>query len=295
MKKVIDISKFQGNIQWSKVKEDVDGVIIRLGYRGYTTGKIVTDSYAKVNIAGAKAQGIPFGVYFFPCSISTAEAIEEAEWIHAQVKDLDLSFPIYLDSEVADTKFGKGRADNLSKQDRTNLLIALGNHLKGLGHTVGVYASTSWFNSRLDVSKFPTDYKLWVAQYASKCTFAGEKAAWQFTSEAICNGISGNVDMSYYYDDFINQSATVIAQNPYPEPERMLYKKTPMQYGNDVRWLQYELIRHGCLPEKNAKGKSNIDGWLGNDTSKAIGAFQTKAGIKVDKKCGSITREYLKK
>lgn len=293
MKKVIDVSSHQGNIQWSKVKNAVDGVIIRLGYRGYSTGKIVSDSYARVNIVGAKAQGIPFGVYFFPCSISTAEAIEEAEWIHSQVKDLDLSFPIFLDSEVADTKFGKGRADNLSKQDRTNLLIALGNHLKGLGHTVGVYASTSWFNIRLDVSKFPSDYKLWVAQYASKCTFVGEKAAWQFTSKAICNGISGNVDMSYYYEDFGSTSET--AQNPYLEPTRLLYKKIPMQHGNDVKWLQYELVRHGCLAEKNAKGKSNIDGWLGIETSLAVISFQKKVNIDVDGKVGPVTRRELKK
>lgn len=293
MKKVIDVSSHQGNIQWSKVKNAVDGVIIRLGYRGYSTGRIVSDSYAKVNIAGAKAQGIPFGVYFFPCSISTAEAIEEAEWIHAQVKDLDLQFPIYLDSEVADVKGKKGRADNLSKQDRTNLLLALMNHLKGLGHEVGVYASKSWFLERLDVSKFPSDCKLWVAQYASKCTFVGEKAAWQFTSQAICDGIGGRVDMSYYYEDFGNTS--VASQNPYTEPTRLLYKRIPMQKGNDVKWLQYELIRHGCLPEKNSKGKSNIDGWLGDDTANAIGVFQEMRDLKVDKKCGPITMAELKK
>lgn len=294
MKKVIDVSSYQGNIQWSKVKNAVDGVIIRLGYRGYSTGRIVQDTNAQVNIAGAKAQGIPFGVYFFPCSTSTAEAIEEAEWIHAKIKDLDLSFPIYLDSEVADAKNRKGRADNLSKQDRTNLLIALGNHLKRYGHEVGVYASTYWFNNNLDVSKFPSDYKLWVAQYASKCTFSAKPySAWQFTSSAICDGINGRVDMSYYYDSFADASETT--QNPYPEPTRLLYKKIPMQYGEDVKWLQYELIRHNCLSTKNAKGKSNIDGWLGYDTSTAIKVFQTKAGIDVDGKVGAITRRELKK
>ncbi len=295
MKKVIDVSKHNENIQWSKVKSAVDGVIIRIGYRGYSKlGKIAKDPMADVNIKGCQAQGIPYGVYFFPCPITTAEAIEEAEWIHSQVKDLDLSFPIYLDSEVAEPKFGSGRADNLSKQDRTNLLLALMNHLKRYGHEVGVYASTAWFNNRLDVSKLPTYCKLWVAQYAGKCTFTARKySAWQFTSQAICDGIDKRVDMSYYYDKF-STNVTVTTKNPYTEPKRLLCRKTPMQYGNDVKWLQYELIRHGCLPENNAKGKSNIDGWFGDATAIAVHAFQKQAKITVDGKVGAITRKYLK-
>lgn len=291
--KVIDVSRHNGNIQWSKVKNAVDGVIIRIGYRGYSkTGRIAEDSYAKVNIRGCQEQGIPYGVYFFPCAITTAEAIEEAEWIHSYVKGLKLSFPIFLDSEVAEAVKKSGRSDNLSKQDRTNLLLATINHLKNYGHEVGVYASTSWFNNRLDASKFPADCKLWVAQYASKCTYAGKYVGWQYTSSAICDGISGRVDMSYWYDE-VNTSVTSL--NPYTEPTRLLYKKIPMQHGNDVKWLQYELVRHGCLAEKNAKGKSNIDGWLGDDTANATGVFQEMVGIKVDKKCGPITRAELKK
>jgi len=95
--------------------------------------------------------------------------------------------------------------------------------------------------------------------------------------------------------DEITVPAVPVTDNPYPEPTRLLYRKTIMQRGDDVRWLQYELIRHGCLPRLNAKGKSNKDGILGDVTSAAIGVFQAKAGITVDKKCGPITRAYLKK
>lgn len=289
MKKVIDVSKHNGNIQWSKVKNAVDGVIIRIGYRGYSkTGRIAEDSYAKVNIRGCQEQGIPYGVYFFPCAITTAEAQEEADWIHNYVQGMKLSFPIFLDSEVAEAVKKSGRSDRLDRTDRTNLLLVTINRLKEYGHEVGVYASTSWFNNRLDVSRFPADCSLWVAQYASKCTYEGAKIAWQYTSSASVDGVSGRCDLSEWY-------GSLTAQNPYTEPKRLLHKKIPMQHGNDVKWLQYELIRHGCLPEKNSRGKSNIDGLFGKDTEEAVLIFQAKVGIEIDGKVGAITRTHLKK
>ena len=93
-----------------------------------------------------------------------------------------------------------------------------------------------------------------------------------------------------------NGSAASSSDNSsYPEPTRLLYRKSPMMTGDDVKWLQEKLIKHGCLPAKNSKGKTNIDGYLGDDTSAAIGKFQTMVGIEVDKKCGPITRKYLNK
>lgn len=84
------------------------------------------------------------------------------------------------------------------------------------------------------------------------------------------------------------------ADGSYPEPTRVLYYKTPMMTGEDVKWLQSKLIERGCLAAKNTKGQSNIDGKLGKDTANAIGRFQAIARIKVDKKCGPETRKHLK-
>ena len=294
MKKVIDVSANQGTINWSKVKGQVDGVIIRLGYRGYgKAGKFALDTKAMQNIKGCRENGIPYGIYFFPTSITVDEAIEEAEWIHSYIKNYkdELTFPIFLDSETAETKHRSGRSDNLDKRTRTNLLNVIMQRLKELGYSYGVYASKSWFLENLIPQDFIQGCHLWVAQYASQCTYVGDKDGWQYTSQAMVDGITNRVDMSYWYADF----GSVTAQNPYIEPTRLLYKKIPMQYGNDVKWLQYELIRHGCLPELNNKGKSNIDGWLGNDTHNAILKFQKQANIAIDGKVGAITRAELKK
>lgn len=297
MKKVIDVSANQGTINWSKVKGQVDGAIIRLGYRGYgKAGKFALDAKAMQNIKGCRENGIPYGIYFFPTSITFDEAVEEAEWIHAHIKDYkdELAFPIFLDSETAEAKHRSGRSDNLDKRTRTNLLNVIMRKLKELGYSYGVYASKSWFIENLIPQDFPSDCHLWVAQYASKCTYVADKDGWQYTSSGMVDGITRRVDMSQWYVDF-NSNTTTKPQNPYTEPTRILYKRIPMQYGNDVKWLQYELIRHGCLAEKNAKGKSNIDGWLGNDTHNAILKFQKQANIAVDGKVGAITRRELKK
>ena len=123
----------------------------------------------------------------------------------------------------------------------------------------------------------------------------GGMIGWQYSSKGSVNGISGNVDMNVWYKEISAGVEVAVSENPYPEPTRLLYRKAIMQRGDYVKWLQYELIRHGCLAELNAKGKTNIDGKLGNNTSAAIGVFQEKAGITVDKKCGIVTRTYLKK
>lgn len=193
--KVIDVSKFQNVIDWNKVKEStVDGVVIRLGYRGYHKGSIVMDPLYKNHLSGCIKNNIPYSVYFFPCSITEAEANEEADYIIEQVRSLNLSLPVFLDSEVAEAA-GNGRADKLSVKNRTRFLDIICSKLEKHGINAGVYASTSWLNNRLDMSVL-SKYTVWCAQYASKCTYTGVYSLWQYTSKGRVSGIKGNVDVS---------------------------------------------------------------------------------------------------
>ena len=177
--KIIDVSKFQTNIDWNKVKNStVDGVIIRLGYRGYHKGSIVMDPLFKSHLSGCVVNNIPYSVYFFPCSITETEANEEADYIIEYVKCLKLSLPVFLDSEVAEAA-GNGRADKLSVKDRTRFLDIICSKLEAYGINAGVYASTSWLKNRLDMSVL-SKYTVWCAQYASKCTYTGVYSLWQY-------------------------------------------------------------------------------------------------------------------
>lgn len=200
--KAVDVSEFNPeNIDWTKVREAGYGAILRLGIRGSIfgtsgCGQIRYDKHYNKYLEGALRAGVQVGVYFFPTSINEAEAKEEADWIISNVKNLNLAFPVYLDSEMVNG--GKGRADGLSKADRTRYLKIITDRLTAAGIPCGIYASTSWFGSKLDMAQFPEDVRknTWVAQYNSSCTYSGPYSLWQYTSKGSVPGINGNVDVS---------------------------------------------------------------------------------------------------
>lgn len=192
--KVIDVSRFNGAINWAKVAKSCDGVIIRAGYRGYGSGTLTTDRKFKNNIAGAKAAGLPIGVYFVTQAITEAEAKQEARYTLDLVKDYKLDLPIFIDSENANG--GKGRADHgkLKASQRTIILKNFCLEVEKAGYKAGVYASQSWFNDDLEIVTLQNFY-LWVAKYSNyEPTIRWN--AWQYTNAGKIDGIYGNVDIS---------------------------------------------------------------------------------------------------
>lgn len=179
--KVIDVSYYNQIIDWEKVKKSVDAVIIRLGYRGCTSGKIVIDEKAEEYIKACQEHGIPFSIYFFPASITEQEARVEAQWVLSQIDRLHIEpcLPIYADSEKVT---GTGRSDNISKSLRTKCLNAFMTVIRDAGYRYGVYASTYWYKDCLNDSDLLQGCSRWVAQYASRCTYTGKIDMWQYTS-----------------------------------------------------------------------------------------------------------------
>ena len=191
---VIDVSSHNGIIDWDKVRGNVEAAVIRMGYRGYSKGTIACDTKYRANRAECERLGIPFSLYFFPCSITEQEAIEEADFIIKECVGMNYILPVFLDSEVAETKFGFGRADNLSRADRTKFLRIICDRLQSAGIPAGIYASKSWFTYNLDLSQLP--YSVWVAQWSSNLTFTGDYVLWQYSDSGSVPGISGRVDLS---------------------------------------------------------------------------------------------------
>ncbi|MBR4138665.1 MAG: hypothetical protein IKT88_01745 [Lachnospiraceae bacterium] len=190
----IDVSKYQKNINWTKIKNaGINFVIIRCGYRGYGSGVLVQDEMFVSHITGAKAAGLRVGIYFFSQAINEAEAVEEASMAISLAKKYGINMPIAIDSEYANG--GKGRADGLSKSDRTKITRAFCDTVKNSGYTPMVYASKSWFSSHLDVSKL-SSYRIWVAHYAEKCGYTGNYHIWQHTDKGKVDGYSGYLDMN---------------------------------------------------------------------------------------------------
>ena len=116
-RKGIDVSKFQGDINWNKVKNDgVEFAIIRVGYRGYETGKIVEDEKYKDNIEGCNEVGIDAGVYFFTEAKTEAEGREEAEFVIDLIKDYDIKMPVVIDVEES-ANTSKSRTRKLTPEE----------------------------------------------------------------------------------------------------------------------------------------------------------------------------------
>lgn len=205
--KVIDVSKFQKEVNFDEVKKaGYKGAILRIGYRGYgKSGTIVLDPYFTTNVEKCKKVGLPFGVYFFSQAITKSEAIEEAIFTINNLVLMDAvpDFPVYIDTEYSTHPLHNGRADNLSKDVRTDVVKAFCEFMENKGYYTGIYASTDWLNTKLNMSVLK-DYDVWVAHYASKCGYKGKYGMWQFTSKATIPGVKGNCDCSYCYHNYPN-------------------------------------------------------------------------------------------
>lgn len=192
----IDVSKWQKEIDWDKVKnEGVDFAIIRCGYRGSVTGSLVEDPYFEQNIKGARAAGIKVGVYFFTQAVNEVEAVEEASMVISLVRDYELQYPVFIDTEGAG---GNGRADSLNVEERTAVCEAFCTTVKNAGLEAGVYASRNWYNNKLTASTLES-YAIWLAEYRSVPLYQGYYQMWQYTSKSKINGINGNVDLNVSY------------------------------------------------------------------------------------------------
>ena len=191
----IDVSRYQGIIDWAAVKKaGIRFAILRAGYRGYgQAGTLVQDSCFLTNIRGAIAQGIPVGVYFFSQATSREEAVEEANYVLQLVKDYKLSLPIAFDWEpYPDSK--NPRTKGLSDKVLTQCAVAFCETIEKAGYQPMVYANLTYFYLHFDISKF-ADYPLWLAQYNKKPSFRYNYLIWQYGSKGSVPGIQGDVDM----------------------------------------------------------------------------------------------------
>ena len=202
-KKILDLSKWQsGKItDWKVIKQDIDGIILRIGYRGYSaSGSLQLDSTFNAFADKCVKHGIPFGVYWFAQEITKEESIEAANFIINNLKGYKIGYPIYYDVESSGAPNNSGRADKLSRNIRTECVIAFCEEIKRHGYMPGVYSSESYFDELMDFNKIKM-YNIWCAKYG---TDSGNPEIppkikydmWQYTSKGIVSGISSKVDLS---------------------------------------------------------------------------------------------------
>lgn len=187
-KTLIDVSEFQGRIDWEKVMHHIDGAILRCGY-GIDCEE-QDDEQFKRNADECTRLGIPFGVYLYSYAKTNMQAKLEADHVLRLIKPYKLSYPVYLDLEESGTAEGA-----------VERAIVFGDIIEEAGYWCGVYANLYWWEMILKdgLERFTK----WVAQYYSKCEYTGTHLdIWQYTSKGNVPGISGNVDMNECYRDF---------------------------------------------------------------------------------------------
>lgn len=153
---LIDVSYNQGAIDWAKVPYRA---IVRIGYRGYGSGKLMKDEQYDANLAGAKANGKLFGFYFFSQAVTVDEAREEADFCASLAPN---GYPLFFDAEWSHETHD-GRADNLTKDKRTAIAMAFCERAKTHGFTAGIYTFTAFASANIDYAYLCKDYIGWLA------------------------------------------------------------------------------------------------------------------------------------
>ena len=199
-RKGIDVSKYQGKVDWTKVaSDDVDYAFIRLGNRGYTEGVILDDETFETNIKGARKNDIDVGVYFFTQAISVEEAEEEAQYVLDMIEPYKVDYPVVIDVEAVTN--ANARTRELTKEERTEYCIAFCEKIKNAGYEPMIYGNLKTFTLMLDIEQLE-DYEKWYAHYDEEPYFPYEFKVWQYTDKGKVDGIDVDVDINISFGDW---------------------------------------------------------------------------------------------
>lgn len=319
--KGIDVSKYNGDINWEKVKDDgVKFVILRAGY-----GSSTIDERFEEYIKGAIKENIDVGVYWFSYAISEEKARLEAikcMEVISQYKD-KIIYPVFYDFEYDSVRYAKEQGVNINKTKATAFAYAFLKEIEKERYIPGLYTNID-FSNNYYFKNIQREYDLWIAQYNSRCTYSEPHVMWQYSDTGKISGISGDVDLDYCYKKYKkqNQNNTDTDTNKDKEDNiikilaKSLQKALNESYGyklvedgilgpktkdaiakhslsiknlnkklEHTKWLQKALREHGY--------DIAIDGYFGNDTKSAVEKYQKKKNLQVDGIAGIKTHESI--
>ena len=279
--KGIDVAKWNGIINWQKVKNDgVDFAILKV------INKTGIEPLFEHNYSGAKSVGIPIGVYNYSYARNVVQARNDAASVVSCLIGKDVSMKVWLDVEDECQK-------NIG-QKLIDIIKAYQNVIESAGGQFGVYTGLSFYNSFIKPYASQLDCPFWIARYPSnermkfsdniqedkKPVIIHDLFAWQYSSKGNVDGINGNVDFSICYG---TPETTQKPQESDYIPSVVIRKGSK---GNDVKWVQERLVMAGYIIA--------IDGDFGTKTEKAVKSFQKKNGLVADGIVGPKTISVLK-
>ena len=194
----VDVSAYQGVIDWKRVRSSgIDFAMIRLGYRGYESGKLVEDDYAKENLVGARDAGLRVGAYFFSQALNIKEVDQEIEFMLEILGERYLDMPIVLDWEIPASSARTARMD---AETLTSLQKHFCDTMTEKGYKPMIYFNWHQSENLYYLSELE-DYPFWLALYQDRMTYPWKVEMWQYTASGTVPGINGAVDLNVYMPD----------------------------------------------------------------------------------------------
>ncbi len=198
--KGIDVSEFQGNIDWNLVAQDgVEFAFIRAAYRGYGTGKLVEDANFDANVQGAQAAGIKVGAYIYSQAITEDEVVEEANLVLEKIAPYQMECPIVFD--VENVTGADGRMNALSIEDRTRFAQLFCQTIENAGYRPMLYYNTEMGIMMLELGMLE-GYDKWFAAYREDFYYPYDFKIWQYSQSGRVQGIASEVDLNISFDVF---------------------------------------------------------------------------------------------
>lgn len=239
----IDVSRYQRDINWEKVKQDgIEFVIIRAGY-----GRFISqiDPCFQKNAQEASAAGLPIGAYWYSYAVSIDEARQEAQTMLQAVRGYRFLYPLFFDQEYEPGILA------LSTSVRTEIAKAFLQEIEQAGDRAGIYGSKDWLENKLDMEKL-SGFPVWVAQYASQNTYRGHWDLWQYSGSGAIDGIVGSVDRDVSITKFTD-----------PKPPSWEHTANGWRYGNkrsewakiDGRWYWFDQNGYAVVGWQTIDGK----------------------------------------
>lgn len=198
-----DLSKYNGDVNFASMKAaGVDYVMIRVGSRGYNTGKITLDEKFNDYIKGASEAGLQIGVYFASQAISQEEASQEADFVLQNLApyQASITYPVAFDMEFAAND--EARIDGLRTADRTAIATAFLDKIKNVGYIPMVYGNKEWLIKEVDMTGLQ-QYDVWLSQEEEAPDYPYQFTMWQYTTDGVLNGVPGDVGLDI---SFVNYS-----------------------------------------------------------------------------------------
>lgn len=202
----IDVSYYQGNVDWQKVREaGVEFVFVRLGYRGTKAGTLNEDVRAQENLKGAREAGLQVGAYFFSQAVNAKEAQEEAVYAMQILNGYELDLPLVYDWEFVNET---ARTANMNKATLMECVKMFCNTVQNAGYKPMVYFNQRMASDYLDMVKL-LEYPFWLAMYTDQMTYPYQVHFWQYSDKGRVPGISGYVDLDVWMTDVEHPFLTI--------------------------------------------------------------------------------------